>query len=139
MTRRHRHHHGQAATETMMMMMFLLLLIFGFIHISMFAATKYMVNLAAFAAGRTAMVKGDDRRATVEVLDNIRWTPAANATTEKGSLNYRGKGRDGIFVTFPVPFGLPVFNNIPAGGLKIKSFAPFVEQPDVPERGDNAE
>ena len=47
---------GQATLESMIMMGFLLLLIFGLMHLVMFAVTRYMVNYAAFAASRAAVV-----------------------------------------------------------------------------------
>src|SRR5688500_15691142 len=49
---------GQAATETMISMLFLMLMIWGLVHLSMFAVSKYVANYAAWAAARTAMVHG---------------------------------------------------------------------------------
>lgn len=89
---------GQALMETLVMMSFLLLFVFGCVHLSLLAATKYMVNYAAFTAARTVLVYGwqpprldlgpigeigvvigDFAKiqlgypAAWQVLDNIRW------------------------------------------------------------------
>jgi hypothetical protein len=55
--RRLRGRRGQAAVESAVMMSFLLLLVFGFVHFSMLATTKELVNYAAFSAARTLMVR----------------------------------------------------------------------------------
>jgi len=138
---------GQAATETMMMMMFLLLMIFGLAHFSMLAATKQMLDYAAFAAARTALVSsgplslgGGPQDAARQVMDaSLRWSnqqPAvsgASCNTTPPGLNRRG-----LRVQVRVPFGLPIFNNIPAGGLLITALAPCIVQPNINESGDNA-
>lgn len=49
---------GQAATETMLSMMFMLMMIFGSVQLCWWSANKYLANLAAFGAARTAMVGG---------------------------------------------------------------------------------
>lgn len=131
---------GQAATETMMMMMFLLLMIFGLAHFSMLAATKQMLDYAAFAAARTALVDGDRATAARVVMDaSLRWSNQT-PTTSGGNCNSRPSGlnRKGLQVRVRVPFGLPIFNNIPAGGLQITSPAPCIVQPEINESGDNA-
>lgn len=137
---------GQATTETMMMMAFLMLLIFGFIHLSMLMATKYMVNYSAFAAARATMVGGGvaaRQLAAFGVMDNLRWNtnPILNfPVVYSGSRNIRGVTRAGVRVNYGVPFGLPIFGSIPPFGLRIESFAPT--GPDwsgVTEAGDNGE
>ena len=144
---------GQSMTEAAMMMLFLLLLMFGHIHLSMLAATKSMVNYAAWAAARSAMVGASDfevKLAALEVLDaGARWNTTINyaciltGLCLKGdqSKSLRGKTREGYLLTYRVPFGLPVFNNIEAGGLAIRGFAPISIQPSnsEEEEGDNAE
>lgn len=132
---------GQAATETMMMMMFLLLMIFGLAHFSMLAATKQMLDYAAFAAARTALVDGDRAAAARVVMDaSLRWSNQTPITSG-GNCNGRppGLNRRGLQVRVRVPFGLPIFNNIPAGGLQITALAPCIVQPDINESGDNAD
>lgn len=137
---------GQAATETMIVMLFLLLMIFGIVHMSMFAATKYMVNLAAFATARTALVEGNLREAATGVMDNLRWwlDPSKNAPLfSRRQLRVRGRTRDGILVVYTVPFGFPIFRrqDIPGGGLRVVGFSPMVVQSevqDIEEKGDNA-
>lgn len=142
----HGYQDGQATTETMMMMAFLMLLIFGFIHLSMLMATKYMVNYSAFAAARAAMVgagAAGRELAAFGVMDNLRWNDNLVANTPialEGSRTIRGVNRDGMEVTYRVPFGLPIFAALPPGGLAIESFAPT--GPDwsgVTEAGDNGE
>lgn len=134
-----------------MMMLFLLLLMFGHIHLSMLAATKSMVNYAAWAAARSAMVGASDfevRLAALEVLDaGARWNTTINyacilsglCLDKNVSKTLRNKTRQGVQVTYRVPFGLPVFNNIPVGGLAIRGFAPISIQGSISEKGDNAE
>lgn len=133
---------GQATTETMMMMMFLLFLVFGFVHMSMLATTKYVVNYAAFAAARAAMVGGNETLAALTVLDNVRWSNPLMylwQVTARETRTIRGKSREGVRVTFKVPFGLPIFNSIPFGGISLRGFSPLIEQPNIPENGDNAQ
>lgn len=140
---------GQAATETMMMMMFLLLMIFGLAHFSMLAATKQMLDYAAFAAARTALVGGGGpfglgggsaQDAARQVMDaSLRWSnQQANVSGDSCNTTPSGLNRRGLRVQVRVPFGLPIFNNIPAGGLLITSLAPCVVQPNINESGDNA-
>ncbi len=130
---------GQATTETMMMMMFLLLMIFGLAHFSMLVATKQMLDYAAFAAGRTAMVGGDRSAAARQVMDAaLRWSAQTPSVSGDCTSAPPGLNRKGLQVQYRVPFGLPIFNNIPAGGLRVISLAPCVVQPDFDENGDNA-
>jgi hypothetical protein len=136
-------------TETMIMMMFLFLMIFGFVHMCMLIATKHMVNYAAFAAARTAMVDGDRAGAASGVLDNLRWwnawvdcelgpsTPVRKCAVETETRDIRGKLREGVKATYRVPFGLPIFNAIPDGGIQVIGFAPLKVQGDIQEHGDN--
>ena len=94
-----RHQAGQATTETLLTMSFLFLMLFGFVHLSMFAATKYLVNLAAFSAARTAMVAGNEQQAADGVLDNLRWwrdPSAARPRLERRELSLRGRNRRGL-------------------------------------------
>ena len=134
-----------------MAMSFLLLLIFGLIQISLLAATKYMVNLAAFSAARAVMTRGmgtlqtSGYEAASGVLDNIRWWSAPSKNRPEWPLERRtrevgmGKSRNAIVVIQRVPFGLPIFNAIPAGGLPVAGYAPYVEQPCIAVEGDNTE
>lgn len=134
---------GQSATETIIMMAFLSLLIFGFIHMCMLATTKYLVNFAAFSVARAEMVGGSRQEAADGAMAYLRWwsNPFANRKTVQGPVTrtVRGKSRTGFTVTYRVPFGLPIFNNIPAGGIALVGFSPYVRQPNIPEEGDNAE
>jgi hypothetical protein len=136
---RRRRASGQALTETILMMGFLLLFIFSIVHLSMLAATKYVVNYAAFAAARATMVDPDRAwPAALEAMHNLRWwrDPARNAPDNPVRFEIRYE-RIGAVVVQRVPFGLPMFNRIPDGGLEVVGFAPAIQQPDVPERGDN--
>lgn len=156
---------GQAMTETMVMMSFLILLIFGCVHMCLLAATKSMVSLAAFSTARTVMVRGWEPPpidipfvgefsytigdalkvqtglpAAWQVLDGIRWwrDDDRNSPDIPIGLAMRN-GRQGLTVTYRVPFGLPIFNGIPTGGLRITAFSPYVIQANIPEEGDNAQ
>lgn len=156
---------GQALTETMVMMSFLTLIIFGFVHLCMMAATKSMVSYAAFAAARTVMVRGwqppsldipligefsvtfEDAfkvqtgwLAAWQVLDNIRWWRNSSRNRPDFPIGVAEVGnRRGLTVTYRVPFGMPIFNNVPNGGLAITAFSPYVIQDDIKECGDNAQ
>jgi hypothetical protein len=130
----------------MMMMAFLMLLIFGFIHLSMLMATKYMVNYSAFAAARATMVgagAAGRELAAFGVMDNLRWHDNVVLNTPivtTGSKTIRGVNRDGVTSTYRVPFGLPIFAALPPGGLAVESFS--AAGPDwsgVTEAGDNGE
>jgi hypothetical protein len=74
------------------------------------------------------------------VLDNIRWwrSSARNLPDFPIGIAELG-GRQGLTVTYRVPFGLPIVNNVPNGGLKVTAFSPYVIQDDIPECGDNAQ
>jgi hypothetical protein len=134
---------GQAATETMIVMMFLLLMIFGAIHMAMFAATKYMVDYAAFTAARTVLVQGAGATngaawdAAEEALGNIRWWLYQRNRPE-APIRRPVKGRDAIVIGYHVPFGLPIFESVPDEGILLLGFSPVVEQGEIPEKGDNA-
>jgi hypothetical protein len=156
---------GQALTETMVMMLFLTLIIFGFVHLCMMAATKSMVSYAAFAAARTTMVRGwqppslnlplvgeysyefDDWwkvqtgwPAAWQVLDNIRWWRSSTRNRPDFPIGVAEvNDRRGLTVTYRVPFGVPIFNNVPSGGLAITAFSPYVIQANIGECGDNAQ
>ncbi|MBI2834476.1 MAG: hypothetical protein HYX76_08620 [Acidobacteria bacterium] len=123
----------------MISMMFLLLFIFGLMHMSMFAVSKYMANYAAWAAARTAMVQGSGSGlrfvAAQHVLDDWRWAQIffLNQTTR----TVRGKGRSGTRVITRVPFGLPIYTSLPLGGVLVYGFGPISIQPNVTEKGDN--
>src|SRR6185436_12551585 len=100
---------GQAATETMMMMMFLLLMIFGLAHFSMLAATKEMLNFAAFAAARTAIVDGNRQIAAMQVMDaSTRWANFTFVTGSDCRSVPSGMKRRALQVTTRVNFGLPI-------------------------------
>jgi hypothetical protein len=155
---------GQSTTEAMVMLSFLFLLIFTAVHLSMFAVTKYMVNFAAFSAARTVMVRGEDPGgieipwvgeigpgqpvewrvqvgwpAAYLALQELRWWGRTWRDRPDFPLRVRYRhGRQGLGVTYRVPFGMPILNDVPNGGVRVTSFAPFVIQEGVPEEGDNA-
>jgi TadE-like protein len=114
-----RNHRGQAATETIIMMMFLLLMIFGLIHLCMLMTVKYMVNLSAFAAARSALVDDGMVNVTSGATEGLGymngWWSGSNTGlnipyVQSTSKTIRGKTRGGYSSTFAVPFGLPIFN-----------------------------
>jgi Flp pilus assembly protein TadG len=129
---------GQATTETMMMMVFLLMLVFGFMNFCMLVTTKYVVNYAAFAAARVYMVAGDSGRAQQAAEDVIRgvgrfWTAPVTVETN-ASLGSRG----GVKVKVRVPFGIPLING-GSRGFELVGFSAMTKQPNIEEKGDNAE
>lgn len=159
MWRRLRSARGQAFVETMVMMPFMLLLVFGFVHMTMLIATKYVTNYAAFAAARTAMVSdpldvltGNVSTAATEVIQNMNWQASPVECTLFGSGDCAvffpavrmvegmfgiPTNRTGLEVRYRAPFGLPIFNAVPAGGLQVIGFAPVALQPSVENTGDN--
>lgn len=120
--------------------MFLLLMIFGLAHFSMLIATKQMLDYAAFAAARSTLVGGDAGAAAQQVMDaSLRWSnqsPSVSGDPDCSALAWQLRGA--VEVRTRVPFGLPIFNDIPAGGLEIVSPAPCVAQDAFDESGDNA-
>jgi Flp pilus assembly protein TadG len=123
---------GQSTTETLLMMMFLMLLIFGVVHLSMLATTKYLVNFAAFSGARTAMIGGSAQAGAESALLYLRWSkPAAH---DNSSKTIRGKTRRGVSVSYFVPFAGFFDPQVPS----LTGFAPYTKQPNIPEEGDNA-
>ena len=124
-----------------MMMIFLLLLVFGFMNFCMLITTKYVVNYAAFAAGRAYMIGGDSSRAQQAAEDVIKgvgrfWTAGVQIDP-----NAALGGRGGMKVTVRVPFGLPLFNG-GGKGFELVGFSAFTQQPASltnNEEGDNGE
>ncbi len=123
----------------MIMMMFLLLLVFGFIHMCMLATTKYVVDYAAFSVARADLVGGNKLLAAMGALAYLNWSPLPPIPTEEKDRDMRHKLRDGFVVSYRVPFGLPIFNNIPFGGIELRGFSPGATQKGVEVRGDNAQ
>jgi len=122
----------------MIMMMFLLLLVFGFIHMCMLATTKYVVDYAAFSVARADLVDGNKFLAAMGALAYLDWSSLPPIPMSE-TRTIRGKSRTGFTVSYRVPFGLPIFNNIPFGGIELKGFSPAAKQKNVQVRGDNAQ
>lgn len=137
---------GTAALETMVVMSFLFTLIFGFVHISMFVVTKELTNYAAFTASRALLVGGNSKLAAQQVLSEIQWwAGGASANLSKISIQqnqlgprYGSKRRNGVKITYPLPFGYPIFRD-GLGTVRAIGFAPTVEHhyDEIPEEGDN--
>jgi len=128
---------GQATLETMIMMGFLLLLIFGLMHLVMFAVTRYMVNYAAFAASRAAVVGNSPQLAAEAVMANLNWF-AHEGGEQPVEVSYTFKGTtSGYEVRTRVPFGFPIYELIEPEGIEIVAFAPSNLQDDAPSGGDN--
>ncbi|OFW22107.1 MAG: hypothetical protein A3G21_19150 [Acidobacteria bacterium RIFCSPLOWO2_12_FULL_66_21] len=146
----------------MLMMAFLTLFIVGAVHLSMFAVTRSMVNLAAFSAARTVMVRASQPGpidipiigeididiplnwrlqsgwfAAREVMSGLQWWGGGWNDVPGFILDGQHRNRQQLSVTYQVPFGIPIFNDVPNGGLRVRGFAPYVIQ-DVGEEGDNA-
>jgi hypothetical protein len=144
---------GQAATETMLVMLFVMLMIFGFVHMSMIATTKHIVNFAAYSASRAEYVtSGNASSAASGALLYLNWRgpvvpyvpvmgPILIPGPSRTNLNVRGRSREGYRVEYRLPFGLPQRNNqtLFGQGVSIRSFAPYGgdRNRQVQERGDN--
>jgi hypothetical protein len=140
-------------TESIIMMAFLLLMIFGLIHLCMLMSMKFMVDHAAFAAARTAMISpGDVNEAALEGMGYMRgWWKGSRAGLNQPYVQgpipktIRGKTRTGYSATWAAPFGFPAFvdptpcgsSNSQTCGVRLIGFAPYTSQPDIPEEGDN--
>lgn len=122
-----------------MMMAFMLLLIFGVMHLTMFAVTRYMVNYAAFAAARAAVVGNSPQRAAEAVLDNLNWWASEGGTPPVTVAYENRNGWAGYAVRTRVPFGLPIYEYIEPQGMPIEGFAPTTTQDNPPSGGDNGE
>jgi len=130
---------GQATLESMIMMGFLLLLVFGLMHLVMFAVTRYMVNYAAFAASRAAVVGNSAQLAAEAVMANLNWY-ADEGGDQKVEVNYTVRdGASGYEVKTRVPFGFPMYEWIAPEGTELIAFAPANEQSNAPSGGDNGE
>ena len=122
-----------------MMMGFMILLIFGLMHMVMFAITRYMVNYAAFAAGRAAVVGNDPEAAAKAVMGNFNWY-ASEGGEPPVEVSYTNRdGASGYEVRTRVPFGLPIYTWIDPQGVEIVAFAPTTAQDDAPRGGDNGD
>lgn len=137
---------GQAALETMIVMGFLFTLIFGFVHICMFVATKSLANYAAFTAARTTLVGGNRDLAARQVLSEIQWWDGgwfanqSHILVQSGQSGPRYSGglrRQGIRVSYGLPFGYPVFRG-GLGSVRAIGFAPqATPHTSVGDEGDN--
>lgn len=142
---------GQAAVETALMMSFLIFLIFAIVHMAIYASLKSLVNDAAFSASRTLMVRPTSYDyswtvlswltigATVDVGTAWGWVAAAQilGTSSCSVTQGNHRGQEVIFVSERVPFALPAPGMPPM--VPITGFSPRLVQPDIPEKGDNAQ
>ena len=139
---------GTAALETMAVMSFLFTLIFGFVHLSMFVLTKSMTNYAAWTASRAMLVGENKDLAARQVMSEIQWwaggamANTARISVQNNQLGPRlagGRRRRGVRVTYPLPFGYPIFRS-GLGTVRAIGFAPTVEKShsEIAEEGDNA-
>ena len=121
------------------MMGFLLLMVFGLMHLVMFAVTRYMVNYAAFAASRAAVVGNSAQQAAEAVMQNVNWF-ADEGGDQPVEVNYTVRdGASGYEVTTRVPFGFPIYEWIAPEGIELTAFAPANAQSNAPSGGDNGE
>ncbi len=120
-----------------MMMGFLLLMVFGLMHLVMIAVTRYVVNYAAFAAARAAVVGNSPQLAAEAVMQNLNWF-ADEGGEQPVEVNYTFDGFTfGYEVRTRVPFGAPIYEWIDDQGLELVAFAPSNAQDDAPSGGDN--
>ena len=121
------------------MMGFLLLLIFGLMHLVMFAVTRYVVNYAAFAASRAAVVGNSPQLAAEAVMANLNWW-AIEGGQQPVEVNFTVRGTaSGYEVKTRVPFAMPIYEWIEPEGIELIAFAPANPQDDAPSGGDNGE
>jgi hypothetical protein len=129
---------GQATLETLLTMALVLLFIFGLLHLTMMMTTKFLVNYAAFAAARVAMVRGtgadEVTEAARQAMEIWQWWPG-DSDANVPEVSYDA-GREGMVVRYRVWFVSPIFTNV--AHVSVEGFAPVAEQPDIPEEGDNA-
>jgi hypothetical protein len=82
--------------------------------------------------------------AAAQVLSALKWREGwqglpgfiegGQRVSPDGSMS---DDRDWLWVTYKVPFGMPIVNDLPEGGLPVRGYARYVVQ-DVAEGGDNA-
>jgi hypothetical protein len=151
---------GQALIETLLTASFVFLLMFGLGQLTLLSVTKSMVNLSAFSAARTAMVRGSrapavdlsppagfaiganeiqaGAPAAYGVVRSLRWWQDDSRNRPDLPLGLAAReGRLGLTVTYRVPIGFPIFPNGSSAGLAVTAFSPFEIQRDIPEVGDN--
>lgn len=123
---------GQAMVETIIALTIVMLIVMGLIHLSMLAATRHVLNFAAFSAARASVygAAGDQQRSNSLVQTIIRVLPRgtqlAQAFPQGG--NYR--------VVAWSPFAYPFSGT--TGRTLVTSQAPMYSQPTIEEAGDNA-
>ncbi len=132
---------GQAMTETMLVLGFVMLMVMGTITLCLLMTTKQVADYAAFGAARTSLTHGSQQAGVSLIFDipaeasaQTRWLSAAQVLyhTQKwweSSLKNRPgllridrpeiNGPQYVVVPFRVPYGLPIFNELPSGGLLI--------------------
>ena len=120
-----------------MMMGFLLLMVFGLMHLVMFAVTRYMVNYAAFAASRAAVVGNDPQQAAEAVMANLNWWSTEGQDPPVQVTSTVKDGASGFEVSTRVPFGLPIYEWVEPEGIELVAFAPANAQQNAPSGGDN--
>lgn len=124
-------------TETLLVLSFLMLMMMGTITLCLFMTTKQVADYAAFGAARMSLTHGFEQAgaqtgwpSAAQVLHHTQawWdSPLQNVP---GPLSIEeNNGRQYVLVPFYVPYGMPIFNEIPNGGLLVLGRSRIVHQP----------
>ena len=123
---------GQAMVETIIALTIVMLIVMGLIHLSMLAATRHVLNFAAFSAARSSVygAAGDQQRSNSLVQTIIRVLPRGTQLSQASPQggNYR--------VVAWSPFAYPFSGT--TGRTLVTSLAPMYAQSTIAEAGDNA-
>lgn len=143
-------------TETMLVLSFLMLMIMGTITLCLLMTSKQVADFAAFSAARASLVYGFHKPGwepppgsqivspPAGASGQTGWTSAAQvlyhtqhwweseSANAPGSLELETKdGAEYLVVPYRVPYGLPIFNELPSGGLLIQGRSRIAQQPEA--------
>ncbi len=126
---------GQAMTETMLVLGFVMLMVMGTITLCLLMTTKQVADYAAFGAARTSLTHGFQQAgvslSAAQVLYHTQKWWESSLKNRPGLLLIDRPEINGpryVVVPFRVPYGLPIFNELPSGGLLILGRSRFVWQ-----------
>lgn len=113
--------------ETLLSLSFLLVVVLALIQLALLAATRHVVNYAAFAGARASVYggRGDAVAAARDVTRILDYGRPATVSV----------GASGVRVRYPTPFALPIFNQ-GQRQVVVQGEAPMIVQPLV-SGGDN--
>lgn len=116
--------------ETLLSLSLLLFIVMGLLQLALLAATRHMVNYAAFAGARASLYgQGNQATAAARDVTNILGYATRTPTFSAGRSTFR--------VQYPTPFALPIFNQ-GRREVVVVGEAPVFTQPAL-RGGDNGE